>query len=338
MNTRSSALKHNRKNGLFPWIAFLAAAAAIGLSPSLSRGATPFVPITRYAVESVDLYQQPSFDARISIELEKGTPLLLIHQQGDWFAARLPNERLGWIHRKHLSSRPPAEPAAPPRPEEPAAPAPLSDGLYTVEVTVDSGRIRSAPNLEGPVQLGVTRGERAVVIETEGKWRRIRLPDGRTGWGHRMLFSEIDAEGGAAQTFPMETGPTAEAETGAEIGKLPDEKTLQSVSATIEEAGEEKAVFQLNGFHPPETFVIEEGAPKVVCDFKGVRPGKALPRRIAVDGDMIRRIRIGVHSDLDPKVRVVVDLARDRSYSVEQVFIKGKGQYILIFKPAEAAD
>jgi hypothetical protein len=217
-----------------------------------------------------------------------------------------------------------------------------------VEVKVDSGRIRSAPHLEAPIQLGVSRGEQAVVLETEGKWRRIRLADGRTGWGHRMLFSRIGPVNPAGERFRPEpetpnkaddpkTAKT-EVESATETEKASDEKTLRDIRVLTEEAGEETAVFQLSGFYPPETFVIEEGAPRVVCDFKGVRPGESLRPRIAVAGDMIQRIRTGVHANPESKLRVVVDLTRDRNYTVEQVFLKGKGQYILTFKTAEAAD
>jgi hypothetical protein len=210
-----------------------------------------------------------------------------------------------------------------------------------VEVAVDSGRIRSAPNVDAPVQLGVARGEKAVVLESEGAWRRIRLADGRTGWGHRMLFAQIDAEadpptaGGESEaTGPDETAaePEPPFETSA------DEKILRTISAIVEETGAETVTFQLGGFHPPETFVIEEGEPKVVCDFMGVKAGETLQRRIAVNGDMVQGIRVGVHESPDPKVRAVVDLARDKTYSVEQVFIKGKGRYILTFKTTGPAD
>jgi hypothetical protein len=43
-----------------------------------------------------------------------------------------------------------------------------------------------------------------------------------------------------------------------------------------------------------------------------------------------------MHSEPDPKLRAVIDLVRNKAYSVEQVFIKGKGQYVLTFKATEA--
>lgn len=119
----------------------------------------------------------------------------------------------------------------------------------------------------------------------------------------------------------------------------PDEKKLYTVRSILDDAGEEQLIFQLSGFHPPETFVIEDDAPpRVVCDFRGVGPGKALRRQIPVNGGMIRRVRIGVHPDPEKKVRAVVDLVPDQTYSVEQVFIKGKGQYILTFKATDKRD
>ncbi len=357
--------------GLLPLsFAILWTAAVLLPCPPEAPAADPFYPLTRYVREPAELHQQPSFDARISVELEKGARLTLIDQQGEWFVAKLPNERLGWIHDRFLTGEPPAAPepepeatpeapaeATPPpageREETEAAAATAPETLFPVWVKVASGRIRTAPNLEAPIVLGVSRGETASVVETEGKWHRIRLADGRTGWGHRMLFSKIDGKDGpddipeTGETAPDDEKttvgepdaaepdagePAAAAAPALEIGKPAGEKILYYVKMTTEPDGREKVVFRLGGFYPPETFVMEEGEPKVVCDFMGIAPGEALRRRIPFDGEMIRRVRIGVHADADPKkVRAVVDLTRNKAYSVEQVFVKGKGEYILTF-------
>ncbi len=378
MDTCKDTLAINRKRKGVLTIA-LQAATALLLSASWAMAADAFYPITRYAADPSDLYQQPSFDARIAIELEKGASLTLIAQQGKWFVARLPNDRVGWIHEKFLTGTPPTpepepgpgleeapetppppepaaadieEAAAAPEPEDYGSAAEAPDTLFPVQVKVASGRIRAEPDLDAPIALGVNRGEKADVVETEGKWYRIRLADGRTGWGHRMLFSKIDAgvdaddgtETGAvppAEAEPAEAEPDADEPAMAlapepEPEKPTGEKILYDIQVTTEPVGEERVVFKLGGFFPPETFVLEEGEPKVVCDFKGIEPGEALRRRISVDAAMIQRIRVGIHGGADAKIRAVVDLARDKAYSVEQVFVKGKGEYILTVKTTEA--
>lgn len=354
---------------IFHWTvgstAILVAAATLLTFTPISWAAEAFYPLVRYANEPADLYQQPSTDARVSIELEKGARLVLVAQEGDWFMARLSNDRVGWIHGKFLTGSPPAlpQPATEPKPEpaqnpkltahkkaaEPETlvqpekkpdqaetlvqPEEKPDQTETVAqdertVKVDSGRIRSDPSLDAPVQFGVTRGEKVVVMESKDEWRHIRLPDGRTGWGHRMLFSKTDPD-----QPDMEDGLTPKNFDGDR--READKKILQTIIAVTDDADEEKVLFQLGGFFPPETFVIDEGDPKVVCDFKGISPAEDLEKRIPVNGTMIRQIRVGVHSDPDAKVRVVVDLMRENTYSVEQVFIKGKGQYILTFRTTD---
>lgn len=390
MNHSENVIETGRKKRRFPAMALQAVAMAWILSASWAAAADAFYPIARYAADPAEIYQQPSFDARVAIELEKGARLTLIGQQGEWFVARLPNDRVGWIHEKFLTGTPPPapepesavapEPAAetPPPPEpveetaekaatapqpeeeaataEPVAAAP-PDALFSVRVKVASGRIRSEPDLDAPIALGMNRGEQADVVETDGKWYRVRLADGRTGWGHRMLFSKIDAgedaekvmEDNAPPPPPAEETETVETAVKAdepaeapapepepEPEKPTGEKILYDIQVTTDPAGDETIVFKLGGFYPPETFVLEEGEPKVVCDFKGIGPGEALRRRIPVDAAMIQQIRVGIHGGADPKVRAVVDLARNKAYSVEQVFVKGKGEYILTFKTTEA--
>jgi hypothetical protein len=47
----------------------------------------------------------------------------------------------------------------------------------------------------------------------------------------------------------------------------------------------------------------------------------------------IERIRIGIHEEPHPKVRVVMDFKPGRDYTVEQLFYKKENYYTLMVKP-----
>lgn len=135
------------------------------------------------------------------------------------------------------------------------------------------------------------------------------------GWAHQGLFIESDE--------PL----SSEDASGKDFAK-----EIKEIKVDITPGGEEKIVFVLNGFYPPETFVIEESVPKVVCDFFGLRLGSGIRRQTEVNGDLVQKIRIGVHKGAEPKTRVVMDLVSDRDYEVEQIFFRKENLYTLTFK------
>lgn len=68
----------------------------------------------------------------------------------------------------------------------------------------------------------------------------------------------------------------------------------------------ESVDFYLNGPWLPEAFALKGENPRVVFDFMETRLAGSVPSSIAAKGDMIKKIRIGRHSN---KTRVVMDLA-----------------------------
>jgi hypothetical protein len=91
----------------------------------------------------------------------------------------------------------------------------------------------------------------------------------------------------------------------------------------------EMILFKLNEFHPPIVFGLEEGQPRVVCDFKGTTAATDLPDSIKTDGKFVQQIRISKKNKTD-KVRVVLDLAANNSYDLQQVFFKEDNLFVII--------
>ena len=95
----------------------------------------------------------------------------------------------------------------------------------------------------------------------------------------------------------------------------------------------EMVQFSLTDFHPPKVFGIEEGIPRVVCDFSTTRAGKKLPQSIETNGRWVKAIRIGRYSNPD-RVRVVIDLAPNNNYDLQQVFFKEENLFVIIVNTA----
>lgn len=98
----------------------------------------------------------------------------------------------------------------------------------------------------------------------------------------------------------------------------------------------EMVLFHLNDFFPPTVSAIEKDSPRVLCDFNNMRLGKDVQTPLVANGKYVERIRAANHKNPD-KVRVVLDLAPDKDYDLQQVFFKNDNLFVLIVNelPAE---
>jgi hypothetical protein len=115
-------------------------------------------------------------------------------------------------------------------------------------------------------------------------------------------------------------------------------KEIKEIRFEITAEGKEKVLFVLNGFFPPDTFVLEGERPRTVCDFYDTLLGEGIGRCIEVNGRFIQQIRSGVYGGEKPKVRIVLDLIPNKNYDIEQTFLKKEHLYTLVvmekgFKP-----
>jgi len=187
------------------------------------------------------------------------------------------------------------------------------DALEAMVVRI--GNLRSRPTTDSTIIDKLRKGDRVTLIKKEGNWYIVKLQDDRLGWAHKILFFKSPK--------------------GAKGGKRLF-KELKEIRFQITPQGEERVTFQLNGYYPPETFAVEEGKPRVVCDFYDTRLGKGIDRLIKVEGAIIGQIRIGLYKGPDPKVRVVLDLRPDKNqdYEIQPVFFEDQNRYVLTLKKA----
>ncbi len=209
---------------------------------------------------------------------------------------------------------PPEEKAAEPEAETVEA---AEGPVRTVRLRVSAGRVRSAPNLQAEIKFVMKEGETAEVIETRGEWLHIRADEDRIGWSHESLFEDVAQP--AAEAAPA--GSPAAPDAAAVL-------TAIRVKAALD--GPDEVTFAITGNAPPRMFIIDKEETKVVCDFPDATLAPALGAGVKENkGTFVTDVRIGVHSNPDPKIRVVLDLAPGNTYVVEDVFSAGTDRYTL---------
>lgn len=82
----------------------------------------------------------------------------------------------------------------------------------------------------------------------------------------------------------------------------------------------DRVTFKLNGAHLPTTFALKGDRPRVVFDFPGTVPTKAVKNSIKADGSFIKQIRVGIHRGKKAKTRVVFDLRSNDPVDFKQDF------------------
>ncbi len=108
-----------------------------------------------------------------------------------------------------------------------------------------------------------------------------------------------------------------------------DHPILKSVTFNKKDNRGEMVLFKLNTFQAPIVFGVEEGQPRVVCDFKNTEGGKDLPKSIKVNGKYIRKVRIE-NEEKAKKIRAILELTPNMSFDLQQVFFKKENLFVLI--------
>jgi hypothetical protein len=174
---------------------------------------------------------------------------------------------------------------------------------------VETARVRKNPNLQSEIAFRLRRGDRVRVNGIQQDWFLIKAADGRSGWAYQRLFVPAAKPG-----LDPSASPTV----------------IKAVRHARGPQNSEKVLFDLKGFQAPNTFTINGGRPRLVCDFQKARLEPGVKPQIPVSGNLIKDIRVAYHADPASKVRVVLDLQPDRVYEVEQIYFRQESQFILI--------
>ncbi|MBI5592404.1 MAG: AMIN domain-containing protein [Deltaproteobacteria bacterium] len=109
-------------------------------------------------------------------------------------------------------------------------------------------------------------------------------------------------------------------------------KKILEIESDLTSPSAEMITIVLTGLFPPETQVIEGKTPKIICDFPNVLMEKTIKRMIPINGKYVLQVRTGIHPPPEPKTRVVIDLAPNHDYEVEQLFYEKNNRYSMIIR------
>lgn len=127
-----------------------------------------------------------------------------------------------------------------------------------------------------------------------------------------------------------EKAPATDAKKSEATGPM-----IESVKFDGKSPKGEMVLFKLNEFHPPSVHGVEEGIPRVICDFKNTQLDESAGNLIKTDGKYVKVIRISKSKKPD-KVRVVLDLEPNKSYDLQQVFFKEENLFVLIINTVKS--
>jgi hypothetical protein len=109
-------------------------------------------------------------------------------------------------------------------------------------------------------------------------------------------------------------------------------KKILEIESDLTSPSAEMITIVLTGLFPPEAQVIEGKTPKIICDFPDVLMEKSIKRMIPINGKYVLQVRTGIHPPPEPKTRVVIDLAPNHDYEVEQLFYEKNNRYSMIIR------
>jgi len=80
---------------------------------------------------------------------------------------------------------------------------------------------------------------------------------------------------------------------------------------------------------------IEEGIPRIICDFANTTLAETIPELIETQGQFIQQVRVEKNAT-QSSIRLTLELVPNRHYDLEQIFYKEENLYILLVKSSKS--
>jgi hypothetical protein len=143
----------------------------------------------------------------------------------------------------------------------------------------------------------------------------------------------VSPEEVASDNEPQKDGVVASVDV-VDNPLVPD-ALLSSVSFENTSNKGEMVLFKLNGFYPPDVSGEEKGIPKVTCVFTAIRLGDDVLAEQKIQGEYIKKISVSPMNSSN-SIRVVLELAPNKNYDLQQVFFKEDDLFVVIVNSYDA--
>lgn len=208
----------------------------------------------------------------------------------------------------------------------------LQDNTLTISVFLAGSQPEEVASAESPGTAAPEQKEEPVT----GEQKMTAPEEAKTEPPPVVENAKVQKETQAPPTV-VEPSPAAVVQAeekkeavAADEPQMPaSDPVLRNVSFENSSNKGEMVIFKLNDFHPPVVFGVEEGQPRVVCDFMSARLEPGVREVISAGGKYVETIRVAKHSAPD-KIRVVLDLVPNKNYDLQQVFFKEDNLFVII--------
>lgn len=145
--------------------------------------------IAYVGASAVNVRSGPSSSGAALFVLQPGEEVSIVETQQDWVRIATRSGEVGWVYSAYLDAPAPATAmnsiaSAEPLPELPVAPAkqqePVPDARF-VRVS-DRVELLASPSRSAQPLLVLKAGQRVAVVETRGRWLRVAVSGGPSGW------------------------------------------------------------------------------------------------------------------------------------------------------------
>jgi uncharacterized protein YgiM (DUF1202 family) len=132
-------------------------------------------------VDTGRIREEPSLGSRVLFRVQRGDVLNVMAEEVDWIRIALKDGRSGWAHRSLFTEAPPSGTTPPDREGE---------KRKALVVRVDVARVREEPSRASRIIHQLKRGETVSSSQSMNDWHHLVLPNGKSGWAHKDLFSQ----------------------------------------------------------------------------------------------------------------------------------------------------
>ncbi|MCR8744913.1 SH3 domain-containing protein [Romboutsia lituseburensis] len=191
---------------------------------------------------SLNIRSGPSTSYSIITKASKGDKVEILESSNGWYKVKLSNGKIGWGSGSYISL---GGNSGSTNPEIPETPSIGKKGI----ITTSSLNIRSGPSTSYSIITKASKGEAVDVLESSNGWYKIKLSNGKIGWGSSLYISlNGNSSGNTNDGNNSDNGSSENNGNGSE--SIPQDK----VQAIVDIAKDQIGKPYVWGAEGPDTF------------------------------------------------------------------------------------